>query len=650
MFYLTPNTVSVFIPFGFIGIYRWFWFMIKLLAWSLYKPWKPIANPKYTSRDVTILVPTIDSGEEIKLAVRSWLKNDPFQIIFITTNKAKQGLEDLANEVDPKRERIRVVCIEKPNKRNQMVAGINHTKTDIIVFCDDDVMWPETMLQYMLAPFEDPKMGGVGTTQRVVPVGKHMTVWEVLSAYRIAMRNIEVTSSTYIDGGVCCLSGRTAAYRTSILRDHDFQWQFTHEYWYRWYFGKWIPCHQHSGDDKFLTRWIVSHDWNTHIQACKQAELASTFKNNWRFLKQIMRWTRNTWRSDIKSLFMERKIWNRYPFVAYQMIDKFFNPLTLLYGPATVIYMCIDQSKDVNARLSPWVIILSYVIWLLLTRLVKYMPHFVKRPQDILYLPVWLIFNYAFAIMKVYCLFSLHNTDWGTRQGADHTTDKEDLTIFEAKWKNDVLNVVDYASPTRVSAMKSPTADSVHPRHSATIKAGTPIKKTGFLQDNVRNGSNESLDSAFIVTPTLTNVTSPQLMSAGSNLPSPEMDLSMVAGLNHHHTGNTGDMSNADVRRFKSMQPVKHFSFVEDQKLQLSDEASNIHRSVTVSMSAPRPQPSSSMPAHSAMGRSNTMAPSSAANPTILGRSSTLSRTLATLQRTLTVERQPERNTFKNWD
>ena len=75
-----------------------------------------------------------------------------------------------------------------------------------------------------------------------------MTIWEILAAYRISMRNIEIVSTTYIDGGVCCLSGRTAAYRTAILRDPDFQWKFTHEFWR----GKY---HQHSGDDKFLTRW-----------------------------------------------------------------------------------------------------------------------------------------------------------------------------------------------------------------------------------------------------------------------------------------------------------------------------------------------------------------------------------------------------------
>ena len=99
------------------------------------------------------------------------------------------------------------------------------------MFCDDDAIWPPTMLKYMLAPFEDRQMGGVGTSQDVIPVGKRFTIWEILASYRITMRNIEITASTYIDGGVCCLSGRTATYRTAILRDPDFQWKFTHEFW-----------------------------------------------------------------------------------------------------------------------------------------------------------------------------------------------------------------------------------------------------------------------------------------------------------------------------------------------------------------------------------------------------------------------------------
>lgn len=136
---------------------------------------------------------------------------------------------------------------------------------------------------------------------------KSWTVWEVLAGFRITMRNIEIVSTTYIDGGVCCLSGRTAAYRSRILRDPDFQWKFTHEYWLKKY-------HQHSGDDKFLTRWMHSHQWKTFIQCHPDSELKSYFKDNWTFLKQLLRWTRNTWRSDIRSLIFERFLWSRHPF------------------------------------------------------------------------------------------------------------------------------------------------------------------------------------------------------------------------------------------------------------------------------------------------------------------------------------------------
>ncbi|KAI8912872.1 glycosyltransferase like family 2-domain-containing protein [Entophlyctis helioformis] len=428
MFYLTKTELPFFLPLGFVGVYRWFWFFVRVLAYCLYKPIKPRRHPRHKPyRDVTILVPTIDSGDEIKLALRSWLRNNPYEVIFITTPGAQPALEALATEVDPQRRTVRVITIGKPNKRNQMVAGINHVKTDIIVFCDDDVLWPDTMLDWLLAPFEDRQMGGVGTSQTVKPTGDRMTIWEILAAFRISMRNIEITSTTYIDGGVCCLSGRTAAYRTAILRDPKFQWDFTHEFWLK-------KFHQHSGDDKFLTRWMHSHAWKTYIQCCPQAELQSTFKNNWRFLKQLLRWTRNTWRSDIRSLIFERHIWARHPFVAFTMLDKFFNPLTLLAGPVTVAYLSTRRDQPIPI----WVVVTSYIVWLLVTRLIKYMPHFVRRPQDVLVIPVWLVFNLYFVLMKIYCLFTLHVTDWGTRAGADHKEEHDDLAeIYVPHWEDD---------------------------------------------------------------------------------------------------------------------------------------------------------------------------------------------------------------------
>ncbi|KAI0779293.1 glycosyltransferase like family 2-domain-containing protein [Fomes fomentarius] len=411
MLRLTSDHFPVFVPFGVIGFYRYLWYIIRIIASLTYRHVPLPENPTYIAEeDVTIIVPTIDAGEEFKEAAHSWLVGKPKEIVIITEEKMLGPLQDLANAVDP--ERIRVLTVPFANKRLQMSHGIKNTTTDIIVFADDDAIWPPTMLPYILACFEDQKVGGVGTSQRVQPVGKSMTVWEVLAAFRLSIRNIEISSSTHIDGGLPCLSGRTAAYRTVILKDPEFLHGFTHDYW----LGKY---QLNSGDDKFLTRWMVTHGWSTYVQCCKEAELLSTMKPNWRFLKQVLRWTRNTWRSDLRSLFTERQIWTSHPYVAYTMVDKLFNPLTLLAGPFFVGYIVYKTFIPVEkgGYHLPWNVLVSYFIWLFATRTAKLLPHLWHRPQDVIHIPAFILFGYYFSIMKLYALFTLHETGWGTRAG-----------------------------------------------------------------------------------------------------------------------------------------------------------------------------------------------------------------------------------------
>jgi len=51
------------------------------------------------------------------------------------------------------------------------------------------------------------------------------------------------------------------------------------------------------------------------------------------------------------------------------------------------------------------------------TRTAKLLPHLWHRPQDIIFVPAFILFGYYFAIMKVYALLTLHETGWGTRAG-----------------------------------------------------------------------------------------------------------------------------------------------------------------------------------------------------------------------------------------
>ncbi|GAA94357.1 glycosyltransferase family 2 protein [Mixia osmundae IAM 14324] len=435
MLYLTSDHLPVFVPLGVIGFYRYLWFVIRLLAWASYRPIPLPAERTYTpERDVTIIVPTIDTEQSLARAALTWLANRPYQIIIVTENSRVEAMQEMAGQiqqtwqhvqssasaaVDIKPEadgkepstQISVLSIDRANKRLQMAHGIAAASTDIVVFSDDDALWPRHMLDHILACFEHASIGGVGTSQVVKSVGNHMTVWEVLAAFRLSIRNIEISASTHIDGGVPCLSGRTAAYRTEILKDPEFLREFTNELW----LGKY-PLN--SGDDKFLTRWMVSHGWKTYVQCSSATELQSTMRPDWRFLKQVLRWTRNTWRSDFKSVFVERYIWSRHPYTTYTMIDKFLNPVTLWIGPCLVIYLCIKSKRDPGPdayHLPTWNILISYLVWLHITRTAKLIPHLYRHPTHLIYVPVWLIFGYYFAAMKIYALFTLHEVAWGTR-------------------------------------------------------------------------------------------------------------------------------------------------------------------------------------------------------------------------------------------
>ncbi|MDO9333651.1 MAG: hypothetical protein Q7T57_03910, partial [Dehalococcoidales bacterium] len=134
----------------------------------------------------------------------------------------------------------------------------------------------------------------------------------------------------------------------------------------------WAASHLHSGDDKFLTRYLICRGWLLYMQVGEDVAIETTFKPNWNFLKQYMRWTRNTWRSDFRAILKERMVWysTRYWFLIYLMFDKCIAPFTLIFGPILVIWICAHSSvglyatmgePDRNYRLPLWNIVVSYV-------------------------------------------------------------------------------------------------------------------------------------------------------------------------------------------------------------------------------------------------------------------------------------------------
>ena len=181
-----------------------------------------------------------------------------------------------------------------------MCRALPHVETEITVFADDDVLWPSTLLPWMLSPFEKPTVGAVGTSQRLRREAQP-NFWNFLGAAYLLRRNWDIIACNYVDGGLPCLSGRTVAYRTHIIQDSEFDHAFMNETWRSYQLN--------ADDDNFLTRWMVNNDWDIHIQKHRECEVQTTLEGNSKFLLQCLRWARSNWRSNLKSLVIERTVW-----------------------------------------------------------------------------------------------------------------------------------------------------------------------------------------------------------------------------------------------------------------------------------------------------------------------------------------------------
>lgn len=301
-FLLAPNTTTfhAHVELTFIcSIFRYFRLIVNIISHWTFKPIPIPTNPSYTSNDVTVIIPTIDGdGEELRRTIKTCLATQPFEVVVVTIDANVKHAWAMAAAINNKK--IRVISIPKANKRSQMCEAIPQVQTKITVFADDDVIWPPAVLQWMLAPFEDEKMGGVGTSQRLMRPEKP-SLWSFLGSLYLERRNFDCSACLHIDGGLPCLSGRTVAYRTQILQDDAFTFGFSHETWGTYQLN--------ADDDNFITRWIYAHGYKITMQYHKAAEVQTTLEDSPKYLKQCLRWIRSNWRSNLTSMFVERHYW-----------------------------------------------------------------------------------------------------------------------------------------------------------------------------------------------------------------------------------------------------------------------------------------------------------------------------------------------------
>jgi len=394
-----------------IFIILWFYRYVRLIvncasSWT-FRSIPPPDDPSYTGNDVTILIPTIcreAQHDDFGLCLRSCLAIRPNEIIVSTIESHLLRITNLAHSIDPK---IRVIATSFANKRQQIYEAIPRITTSITILADDDIELPPKSLPHILAPFEDSKIGAVGTCQRVrrkPGLTVLYAMWQYLGACYIERRNFEISATSRMDGRISCLSGRTAAIRTKILQDEEFKTGYVTETW----LGKRL----NTDDDNFITRFLVAKGWGIRIQMSKEAEVLTTLEFGYGFLKQCLRWARSNWRSNIKSIAFEWRVWMQTPWSLYALLlaTPFHSLIT-----DTLLGFLLHHSTITWDPLHRFLTLWIFALWLLFTKLVKLLPHFVLYPKDICFIPVTLFFGYYHGLIKLYALFTLHVVVWGSR-------------------------------------------------------------------------------------------------------------------------------------------------------------------------------------------------------------------------------------------
>ncbi|ROW04920.1 hypothetical protein VPNG_07010 [Cytospora leucostoma] len=256
---------------------------------SQYKPYPIVDNPKYTTKDVSVVSVLLNPPQIFQKCLRTWLDNDPKEIVLVTIFDCYQKVLGALQSYDftsDERAMIKVYHLEEGiyGQRLQHALGFEMATGDIMAVVDDQILWSPSTLEHMLPCFEDANVGAAGGPLGVyiLPERRNpdvITPWEVAGTKFLFGGRGGGTAYFVADKWTWCLAGCTWLARTHIFQDTEFLNSFTWEQWS----GKLL----NSGGDNFITRYLHQHNWIAAVQSDEAATERNTLQSYWKFLRQV---------------------------------------------------------------------------------------------------------------------------------------------------------------------------------------------------------------------------------------------------------------------------------------------------------------------------------------------------------------------------
>lgn len=379
------DNLLVYIPLGILGFIRWLSWVVRQLPATFYRP---VVNNHF--EPMAVVTPVYQEDPVMfRAAVQSWQRNRVPEIICVIDITDNRSIA-IARELG-----VRVIVTDVPGKRDALRKGWEAARTPLVALVDSDTIWADDVSVKAAMPFAEARVGAVTTRQNVM---NPSSLWQHLNDMYLDYRYFHELPSQHVAGrAVSCLSGRTAIYRRSLLL------RISYDFMNESFWG--VPCL--SGDDKRLTMLVLQSGYDCVLQ--RSACIWSQFpKGGGTFFKQRLRWARNTWRSDLRSL-SSGWLWKR-KFLAFWMIDKAISSFTLLASPAYLIFSLIEHRYAVAGVLGAW--------WMV-SRSVKMAAHLERRPLHLItIMPFFILMSFFMALVKIWALLTIRQQKWLTRDVA----------------------------------------------------------------------------------------------------------------------------------------------------------------------------------------------------------------------------------------
>jgi cellulose synthase/poly-beta-1,6-N-acetylglucosamine synthase-like glycosyltransferase len=374
------------IPLGIAGVVVWSLWIYRAVSSRFYKP---VVNDYRTT--TSVVVPSYREDPKILIqALQTWLAQDPDELIIVVDVDDVGCQEALAEVDDP---RLKVIVFKHHGKRSALGVGIRAAVHDILVFCDSDTLWQPGLLAAVQMPFIDPVVGGVGTQQNVYQ--RTTSIWRRLADWLINLRYYDYVPAMSRKGGVICLSGRTAAYRRSVILPvvDNLENEF--------FLGR--RCI--SGDDGRMTWLTIASGYKTVHQS--NARALSMFPDSFRaFVKQRVRWSRNSYRCYLTAIW-KGWLWRTSMISRITVLQILLTPVTM----GLTIFFLTSNRLDGTTR--------GYTlaaIWLLAGRGLRGYSHLRRHPGEIFLLPLTaFVVIFVSLPIKLYAFITMNKQGWLTR-------------------------------------------------------------------------------------------------------------------------------------------------------------------------------------------------------------------------------------------